>query len=254
MAVVPYLLNNSEVWVNLDKECMEEMDKLQTLFLSVLMAVPVSCPRPALSWDTGTLSMSNRIIQRKLNLVVHIKNLKEDALAKQVFLEQRNHGWPGLVSEAQDLCKKVNLQDITVEREGENKQAWKINIRRAVEKINGKELGDEINKVDKYQKLTAMKTEEYGQKEYLEEMDINKARLFFRMRTKMIKCCMNQSSDAANRAALWKCLACGYVDSQSHLLHCPAFQDLRIGKSLDSDLDLVDYFTKVLKMRENLNV
>ena len=55
MAVVPYLLNNSEVWVDLDKECMEELDKLQTLFLSVLMAVPVSCPRPALSWDLSLI-------------------------------------------------------------------------------------------------------------------------------------------------------------------------------------------------------
>ena len=179
MAVVPYLMNNSEVWVDMDEACLEELEKLQTLFLSVLMAVPVSCPRPALAWDTGTLSMSNRIIQRKLNLVVHIKKLKEDALAKQVYQEQLNHGWPGLVSEAQDLCKKINLPDITIERENEIKNYWKNNIRRAVEDFNGKELGKEMTQIGKYQKLTSMKTEEYGLKNYLEEMDLNKARLFF---------------------------------------------------------------------------
>ena len=153
MAVVPYLLNNSEVWVDLDKECMEELDKLQTLFLSVLMAVPVSCPRPALSWDTGPLSMKNRIIQRKLNLVVHLRNLSDGSLAKQVFLEQRKNGWPGLVSEAQDLCKQINLPDVTMDREKETKQAWKSSIRRTVEGNNGKELGEEINEVGKFQKI-----------------------------------------------------------------------------------------------------
>jgi len=123
-----------------------------------------------------------------------------------------------------------------------------------VEEINGKELEEEIRKTNKYKKLSDMKTENYGQKDYLEEMDLNKARLFFRMRTKMIKCRMNQSSDRGNSAALWRCSSCGYVDSQSHLLHCPAFQVLREGKSLDSDLDLVEYFTQVLNMREVLDL
>ena len=68
---------------------------------------------------------------------------------------------------------------------------------------------------------------------------MNKARLFLRMRIKMIKCGMKQSSNPANIAILWKCSACGYVDSQSYLIHCPAFQDLREGKSLDYDLDLM---------------
>ena len=198
--------------------------------------------------------MSNRIIQRKLNLVVHLKKLNDDALAKQVYEEQLKHGWPGLVSEAQDLCRKINLPDISTKTRKEIKLTWKNNIRRAVEEINGKELEEEIQRTDKYQKLNEMKTEKYGQKEYLEEMDLNKARLFFRIRTRMIKCRMNQSSDRGNSAALWRCSACGYVDSQSHLLHCPAFQELREGKSLDSDLDLVDYFSKVLDMREVLNL
>ena len=82
-------------------------------------------------------------------------------------------------------------------------------------------------------------------------MDLFKARTFFRIRTKMIKCAMNQSSDAGNRAALWKCKACGYVDTQTHILHCPRFIDLREGKSLESDQDLVEYFSKVLKIRED---
>ena len=70
----------------------------------------------------------------------------------------------------------------------------------------------------------------------------------------MIKCAMNQSSDAGNKTALWKCKACGYVDTQTHILHCPRFTDLRESKSLESDHDLVEYFSKVLKIREDNNL
>ena len=72
------------------------MEKLQTLFLSVLLAVPLSCARPALAWDTETLSMENRVAQRKLNFVGHLKRLGEngrelaDAMKKYDKLSERN--------------------------------------------------------------------------------------------------------------------------------------------------------------------
>ena len=68
-----------------------------------------------------------------------------------------------------------------------------------------------------------------------------------------IACIMNQSSEPVNKATLWKCEACGYVDTQSHLIYCPAFKDIREGKNLESDNDLVDYFSKVIKIREEID-
>ena len=65
---------------------------------------------------------------------------------------------------------------------------------------------------------------------------------------------MNQSSDRKNKETLWKCDGCGNIDSQKHILWCPAFRDLREGKSMDSDTDIIDYFRKVLKIREKLDL
>ena len=96
MAIIPHLLNNCETWTELDQDCIDELDKLQTLFLSVLMAVPSTCARPDLPWDTQSLSMTNRIIQRKLNLCVHLKKLDGKDLSKQIFEEQLRNGYPGL--------------------------------------------------------------------------------------------------------------------------------------------------------------
>ena len=62
---------------------------------------------------------------------------------------------------------------------------------------------------------------------------------------------MNQSSSRFNKQTLWQCSGCGCVDTQSHILHCAAFQHLREGKSIENDQDLVDYFTQVLKIRED---
>ena len=48
----------------------------------------------------------------------------------------------------------------------------------------------------------------------------------------------------------WKCLECDTSDTQDHIVRCRSYQDIRIGKDLNSDKDLVDYFRAVIKMRE----
>ena len=81
LAVVPFLLSNADTWTSLDEKTLLELDKLQVLFLSVLLSVPLSCPRPAVFWDTGSISMENKIIIRKLNLIHHIKSLDDSSIA-----------------------------------------------------------------------------------------------------------------------------------------------------------------------------
>ena len=60
MAIVPHLINNSETWTELDQDCIDELDKLQTLFLSVywqfhwpVLAPPWHGIRNASPWPTG---------------------------------------------------------------------------------------------------------------------------------------------------------------------------------------------------------
>ena len=61
---------------------------------------------------------------------------------------------------------------------------------------------------------------------------------------------MNFKSDKAFSHNLWACEGCnGYVDTQSHVKVCIAYKNLREGKNLDKDKDLVDYFAAVLRQR-----
>jgi hypothetical protein len=54
---------------------------------------------------------------------------------------------------------------------------------------------------------------------------------------------------------LWKCDSClSTIESQSHLLFCPAYASLREDKSLNDDQDLIKYIHKVLQIRTKLKL
>ena len=95
-----------------------------------------------------------------------------------------------------------------------------------------------------------MKKEDYGGKSYISEMNMHDARVHFTLRSRMYKCKMNYLNDPKFKSEMWRCDDCyRCVDSQSHILYCPAYQHLREGKSLTSDQAIVDYFKEVTKIR-----
>ena len=86
-------------------------------------------------------------------------------------------------------------------------------------------------------------------------MTLQQSRMQFKIRTQMTKCKMNYSSNMKNRESLWKCDSCQTnIDTQKHIMWCPAYKELREGKSLESDIDIAQYFRNVLKIREKLNL
>ena len=110
-----------------------------------------------------------------------------------------------------------------------------------------------INK--NYSKLECMKKEVYEEKPYLTVMSMRNTRLHFSLRTWMFPCKMNYMNNPKYKAELWSCDSCEtLIDSQSHILYCPAYKQLREGKSLTSDSDIVEYFKKVLEIRTKLNL
>ena len=49
--------------------------------------------------------------------------------------------------------------------------------------------------------------------------------------------------------ALWRCEDCGLQDTNSHLLWCSGYENLRDGKDLDDDKQLCDYLQKIFLLR-----
>ena len=84
----------------------------------------------------------------------------------------------------------------------------------------------------------------------MREMTIEDARVKFALRSEMYDVSFNYRSDPKNSADLWKCDSCmsGHIQTQSHILFCEAFADLR------KDKDLVNYMKNVLIIREKLDL
>ena len=81
------------------------------------------------------------------------------------------------------------------------------------------------------------------------------SRVKFKWRTQMIDCKFNYKSDPVNSAELRRCDSCQTsIDTQDHILWCPSYSELREGKDIKNDRDLIEYMKKVLKIRDKLEI
>ena len=192
LAMVPSLLNNSGTWMEISEKSIEKLDQLQNTFLQCMFAVSQSVPKPALCWDTATLTMQVRVEKSKLSLLHHIKNLEDTALAKQVYSEQKEREWPGLVAECKKIAKEWQIPDITESGQDQTKYEWKNLLKKEAKTQNCKILQEKIQRSSKLEK---MKNENYGEKSYISEMKMHDARLHFSLRSRMFKCKMNFLND-----------------------------------------------------------
>ena len=251
MVVVPSLLNNSDTWIDIDNGSITRLDDLQNWMFKNLLAVPHSVPTPALRSELGCLSMQERIDSRKLNFLFHLKTLENSSLAREVYELQKKYGHPGLVSECRKLISKYDLPDIIEGVSVSSKLQWKNIVKNKIREYSEEKLKNEFGD---YSKLKGGPLMEDGLKvqPYIQNLKLSEARTMFRIRTLMMPAKMNMKNNRKFAEQLWKCDQCQRMDAQSHILWCPFFAPLREGKNIEDDKDLVDYFQKVFKIREDL--
>ena len=124
---------------------------------------------------------------------------------------------------------------------------------KAVENKSQNILRKEFMTFTKLKNLEMNDTDKFKAEDYVNDMSLRNARTFFRVRSHMIDVKMNQKSNKTYASELWKCDYCFSLDSQSHIMWCPAFSSLREGKNLHNDLDLVAYFQDVMKIRTSVS-
>ena len=114
MAVIPSLIHNAETWIGVSKKTLNELEKLQLKHLRVSMAVGTGCPTPLLYAHTGTLTMANRVIMKKLLFLYHVASLPEGTLARDLYEQQLKHqdGVPSLVTETEPYLREFGINDI----------------------------------------------------------------------------------------------------------------------------------------------
>ena len=246
LCVLPSLLASCGTWVEASPATIEVAEQLQLNFLRQLFNVASSCPRPALRSEAGVLSIKHQIYIEKLTLLFHIRNLEQGSLANQVYEQQLEHSWPGLVKEGKEISEKLGIPDITVIKC--DKVELKNMVKRAAKEHDEKELKERISALDK---LELIKNEDCRRKVYVESMNLSGVRILFRHRVRMTENAENYKGWQKFKGEGAKCKFCSEYDGHSHLMRCKAFEHLRgPGVCLDDDKDLVQYLRQVLLLRE----
>ena len=192
--------------------------------------------------------MENRILKSKLLLYHHLTHLPHDSLAWEIAQIQNELHLPGLIQECKENIEELKLPEAEVC----SKFQWKNTIKKKIKEKNKSDLLRQVRNKE-YKKINAdeMEKEEFGRKPYLSNLDIHSARMKFGLQTKMVKSVkLNYKNDPANKKKMWKCDDCQSIDSQEHILWCPAYSLLRHEKNLEDDQDLTRYFLQVLRFRD----
>ena len=137
-------------------------------------------------------------------------------------------------------------------------------VKSEIYKLNRLEILNQIKRPYKKINYAEHAEEIFHLQPYLVNLNINDARTKFKIKTKMTPTIrMNFASDDEFASKLWSCPGCsedksvyskveGFRDTQSHVMVCAGYSDLREGKDLNTDKDLVKYFQMVIKKRIDL--
>ena len=258
-AVLPKLLFNSGCWQEISDNTVQELEDLQLHFYRCLLTVGSGCPIPALYWETGGKMIKYRILQEKLLLLHHIATLTEDSLARQVYEVQKHLNLPGLLQECNNFLVNAKVTEI-----GKFSQIeWKRLVNAKIYEMNRDDILNQMKKPYKKISYEDHVGEKLQLQPYLESLHISDARLCFKLKSGMMATVrMNFPSDQEFSRKLWTCSGCtqdkpsqghdqvvGYRDTQTHILSCEGYADLRENKDLTCDKDLVKYFSLVIKKR-----
>ena len=126
------------------------------------------------------------------------------------------------------------------------KDGDKEEIEEAAFYANQKELKEDL---EKYEKLKSVKDEDFRkEQDYLSWKGMDKGRLAFRIRTKMVK---NVKKNFRNMYRDTMCENCDLreEETQEHLLVCPAWVPERGALDVTEMRDKVEFITRVMKRK-----
>ena len=256
-SVISMLLHNSEVWTEVGRKTIKLLDQLQLKYLRLVTGVGTGCPIPILLYHTGTLSMSNRILLRKILFCFHLATLPPGTLARDTFDMMVQNDHVGHWKEIEPLLRDFGLGPI---------QSYsKYQFRKIVKaKIIQKQKQELLKMSEKYKKI---RPEDLGQVEfevqdYFKTLTVSQSRLRFRLFARMTpRVAMCWKGVRMYREREYQCLAhreAGEAvteenrDTEEHVLNCPYYAHMASDLALDTHQGIVTYFQRVISSRAEL--
>ena len=245
---IPSLLYNCSTWVGIGKKEEEALAEIQEFYMRLALGTGPGAPKLSLRADFGVKTMKFRVWREKIMLIHHIRTLDKEALASEMYYEQVKNNWPGLAREAEDICEQLGIQNVN-ETVLSKKQFSQL-VESAILTEEDKLLKSESANMDK---MKVIQAESWGLKEYVKSGNLYSVRSTWELRAYMLKVAGNYSHHSRYLATDWRCQACQLQvrEDQDHLATtCDGYKDLREGKDMDDDKEMVDFFRMVMRRRE----
>ena len=247
---VPSLLHGAGTWVEITPGTLKRLNSIQQDFLRLIYQVGPGAPLASLCWDTMTLDMGLRVWLEKVMMIVHIRSLEEDTLARTLHEEQVAKAWPGLAKETKLICEELGIEDCNTS--SRDKSEYRQIASDACHRENKARL---LVLADGKIKCERIKNEEYYKKEYISKKLISEVRQQYKSRFGLLPFAGNYSKDKRFAKSDWMC-RCGVKEKEIHLTagNCAVYDDIRAKySSLEKDEDLVSYFKEILDRRDLLD-
>ena len=193
------------------------------------------------------MDMKLRIWREKLMFVLHLRSLDDETLAKKIYNQQVEKGWPGLAKETKEICQELGIQDCNSTHL--SKSEYKELVKSALKMKDEEYLRKEAEGKRKCEKI--MK-EKFEKKSYISNNKIAEVRNIFKARVGMSNFAGNFSNDKRFLRTNWMCRCESERESEEHVIkECTIYEDIRQDyEDLSDDIQLASFFTKVLKRRD----
>ena len=185
-------------------------------------------------------------------MVRRLQQQDTSSLARRVYETQLRLGLPGLAKEVSNICNIIKIPDINFNNVKKEK------IQEQLFYHHYKDMKEEIQNC---KKMSQIKHKDFRkEQDYMNDKSIDSSRTQLRVRLEMLETfkdnyrskyrTLSRGEEDQDPGLL--CGDCGLArDSQSHCLTCPAWAEDRDRLDLGCIEDLVKYFQRVLRGRED---
>ena len=249
--VVPSLLYGACTWVGITAATIRRLNNIQRWFSRLVLQVGPGTPLVALTRETGLLEMGLRVEREKLLFVFHLRSLEEETLARKIYEEQKRHNWPGLNKETEEICKRLDIEDVN--ETNLSVKDFKVILATAIAKEDEDQHVKQSNNKNKCAHIMKSK---HGKQGYIENKTLKEAREVFVTRTRMQPFAGNFMKDKRFLKTNCKCRCLTENEDESHLRDgkCPCYKDIRDKyDNLEDDETLVCFFREILARREAID-
>ena len=249
--IIPSLLHGAGNWLDISRATIKQLNTIQRWFLKIILQIGQGVPLAALTWESGLMDMELRVWQEKIILVLQIRSLNKETLARKIYEEQKKNNWPGLIKETKEICKALDIEDVneTMQNAKDYRNLVKLALK-AKDKTINEELAKDKEKCKKIMK------DGYGKKEYFTNKKIKDVREMFQTRTGMLPFAGNYSKDKRFSKTDWRCRCNNKIEDEKHILEeCHLYKDIRekYESQLEEDEKLKDFFKDILKRRDEID-